>query len=244
MARIVYTLGELKGSVGGLTFQQNSSGQIVRQRPQVSRTSTIKQQQAHQNHIGLLQRYQALSNDDKDLWNTYASTYVKINKFGQDKTLTGQNWFESLNFQRDMRSLSQFDTPPDHILPPDVPVFSILLYPDAIKIHSDTGFTTDTSEINIWSTIPTTRQKPSVNQIRKFLGIIPYPSDNTIDITAEWENAIGLTWNPSVQFPRSNIFVCLESVSSVSCITSALLCDKKNTRDFEADETTEYYYAY
>src|SRR6267154_5450968 len=100
MARIVYTLGELKGSVAGLTFQNNSSGKIVRQRPNVSKTSSIKQQGAHQNHISLLQSYSQLTNDEKGLWNLYASTYTKVNKFGEDKQLTGQNWYESINYQK------------------------------------------------------------------------------------------------------------------------------------------------
>ncbi len=245
MARIVYTLGELKGSVGGLTFQNNSSGKIVRQRPNVKKTSSIKQQAAHQNHISLLQTYSLLTNEQKDLWNTYANTYTKINKFGESKELTGQNWYESVNYQRLIRSLGLFSVPPIHTLPPSVPPFEIVLSSDKIIIAAVRDFATDVSEINIWTTIPTTRVKPSVNQIRKFVGIITYPSSDTLDITTEWENATGLTWNPLTQFPRANIFVCLESVSTGSYITSALLCTKENTNEITTDTgSTIYYEAY
>ena len=229
MARIVYTLGELKGSVGGLTFQQNSSGKIVRQRPQVSKTSTIKQQQAHQNHISLLKTYQALSNADKDLWNTFASTYTKVNKFGEDKQLTGQNWYESLNWQLLHRSLSLFDVPPTHTLPAACPSFTIGMTADSISVHVADDYPFTDIELNIWTTIPTTRQKVTVNQIRKFVTSMTGESDNPLDITTAWENATGLLWTPTTLFPSSNIFICLQSVSTVSYITSALLCDKKNT---------------
>jgi len=117
MARIVYTIGEIKGSIAGLTFQQNSSGKIVRARPQVRRTSTTKQQTAHQTQQNLLQQYQALTNTEKDLWNLYGKTFPKTNKYGQNKTLTGQNWFESINYQRLISALGSLAAPPAHVLP-------------------------------------------------------------------------------------------------------------------------------
>lgn len=229
MARIVYTLGELKGSVGGLTFQQNSSGKIVRQRPQVSKTSTIKQQQAHQNHISLLKSYQGLSTAHKDDWNTFASTYTKINKFGEDKQLTGQNWYESLNWQKLHRGLILFSLPPTHTLPAACPTFEIQIDASTIKVHLTSGFDFDNNELNIWTTIPTTRQKVTVNQIRKFVTVMNIESSDPLDITDAWETATGLLWTPTTLFPSSNIFICLQSVSTASYITSALLCDKINT---------------
>ena len=242
MARIVYTLGELKGSVGGLTFQQNSSGKIVRQRPQVSKTSTIKQQLSHANHQNLISQYQSLTSSQKDLWNTYASLYTKKNKFGESKKLTGQNWFESVNYQKLIRSLTSFTTPPAHTIPQDSPRSEIIISGDTISINVLSAVNYAITEVNIWTTIPTTRQKPSVNQIRKFVGIITGSSDNPLDITALWESATQMTWEPLVLFPKANIFICLESVSTTSYITAPLLCTKINTQSLAETESNIYYY--
>src|SRR3990167_8787809 len=129
MARIVYTIGELFGSIGGLTFQRNRSGKTVRMRPTVGKKSTTKQQESHLTHNNLLRGWQLLSLADKNEWNTYADTFTKTNKFGQEKELTGQNWYESINYWRNVLGLSELTTPPAHDLPTSPPTFEILLSP-------------------------------------------------------------------------------------------------------------------
>src|SRR3990172_5446755 len=135
MARIVYTLGELTGSIGGMTFQRNNSGAIVRQRPQPSKSTTIRQSVTHANHLHWLYQWQQLSQTQRDDWNSYASIWTKINKWGQAKTLTGQNWFETANYYRADLGESQLSSPPVHTLPQNPPAFSVQLQINSIRLY-------------------------------------------------------------------------------------------------------------
>jgi hypothetical protein len=231
MARIVYTLGELKGSVGGLTFQNNKSGHIVRQRPQVKKSSTFKQQRAHASHAGLLEQWQSLTSGQKDAWNTFATTYPKTNKFGEDKTLTGSNFFLSCNYMRLAISQSLLSDPPEHLLPGEPPTFNILLEQNKIEVERTGAINYTNDALIYWISLPTRRQTTSINQIRKWVAIVGSEPGNPYDLTDAWEEATGLVWNPTVNFPNSNIFVCVQTVRKASGITSALLCSKASTSD-------------
>lgn len=228
MARIVYTLGELKGSIGGVTFQNNASGHIVRQRPIVRKSSTIKQQASHASHQNLLHEWDLLTVTEKDLWNAFALVHTKVDKFGQTKSLTGANWFLSVNYMRLLMSLSILTSPPAYSVPSPAPTFTIQLFPDKILIFINPTYSTVSSNLIIWGALPTTRVMPTINRIRKYITIITAPFSNPFDITTAWETATGLTWDPLNIFPTSNIFICLENIGMATGITSPMLCAKEN----------------
>lgn len=231
MATITYTLGELKGSIGNLTFQRNSSGKIVRVRPRINKSSTSSQQKAHSKLFDSLYNWQLLTNSQKDSWNTYANTFTKINKFGQEKKLTGLNWFTSTNFYNLLLGNPLFTNPPPHTLPPSPPSFEILLTETSIKINFTSRFTWTTNGLIIWSTLPNRKNTNSINTVRRLVTVIKdEPMNNIIDITSLWETSMGITFN-TANFPNANIFVCLESVSTESGITSPLICNKINSKD-------------
>lgn len=242
MARIVYTLGELKGSVGDLTFQQNSSGKIVRLRPRKNKSSTTRQQNSHAIHNNLLRGWQLITLSEKNSWNTYAGVWTKINKFGEVKKLTGQNWFESLNYYRGLLSLSLFTLPPAHDLPIAPPSFEILLSASSVVVEFTSSHNYVDSPVMVWTTIPTRRSTTSINQIRKFCIAITADPGSSLDITTEWELATGLNYTPALTFPDANIFICLESVKATSGITSPMVCESESTQEIIEDEETLTYY--
>lgn len=234
MARIIYSLGELAGSVGANTFQRNAAGTIVRSRPMVSKSSTVRQQAAHASHQNLLYRYSLIGSDLKDLWNTFAAAHDKTNKFGQVKTLTGANWFLSVNYMRQLMDLSILTSPPDYDLPTDSPSFDILGSSTAIDLSITGDIDWDDMNLIVWTSLPTLRQKPTINSIRRFVTIFKTAPSDPQDITAAWEAATGLTWDPVNQFPNTNIFICVETVRKSSGITAPMLCSKFNTHDISA----------
>lgn len=243
MAKVVYIIGTLKGSVAGLTFQGNTSGSIIRARPTVKKTSTFKQQVSHQSHANLLYQWQQLTSVERDLWNDYAAVHTKVNKFGEIKTLTGLNWFESVNYMMILQGFSILTTPPEYTLPAASPDFELFLSNDKIEIDVTGSLALDADSLLIWCYSPTSRQKTYNNQLRKFCKIQMNSITFPLDITTEWEAATGLTWSPSTLFPSVNIFICLQTVSRSSGITSTLLCTKVNTETIEEDETDLFYYS-
>jgi hypothetical protein len=229
MARIIYTLGELKGSIAGATFQQNASGKIVRSRPRVKRSSTTKQQTQHEFHQQLLAGWQGLTNVQRNDWNTYASIHDKINKFGESKTLTGANWYESVNYWQLKFNFVLFTSPPPHNLPQAVPAFTINITDNTIGVTVTGAMDWATNGIIWWATYPSQRNKPTVNNIRRWLEQTFIDPGGDIDFTGVWNIRMGFAWLPLQNFPSSNVYICAETYRRDSGITSPMLCNKIST---------------
>lgn len=231
MARITFgpTISAMKGSIGGTTFQTNAAGAFARSRPYVKKSSTIKQQQLHTSHQKLLYQYSILTSDQKDDWNTFAAAHIKVNKFGQEKTLTGSNWFLSTNYMRILTGETILASPPAYNLPSDSPAVEIVTTSTTISLNIDSEFDWTDMAVIIWCALPTNRQKISITQIRKYLTVFVTDPGNPIDITANWEAATGITWAPITTFPQANIFICTETICISSGITAPMLCTKINT---------------
>jgi hypothetical protein len=242
MARIVYTLGQLKGSIGGLTFQNNSSGAIVRQRPQPAKGITTKQSNTHVNHIKWLYEWQQLSQAQRNLWNVYANTWTKINKFGEVKKLTGLNWFETSNYHIQSIGESILQSPPAHDLPQTPPSFNIEITDTIIYLVMNEAHDYYNYPVLVWVSQPIRRNTQTINQTRRLAMIITNLNTNPISIKTEWELATELPFSPLSLFPNANLFVCLQSMARTSGITSTLLCKSVNTSLLVNMQEDFYYY--
>lgn len=242
MARIVYgpLVTAVKGSIAGTTFQNNPSGAIIRARPRITRSSTIKQTVSHKKLDQLLFEWQNITQVQRDLWSAYASAHTKINKFGSVKKLTGQNWFTSVNWWRINLNESIFASPPPHNLPAGAPAFTVSINPSGIFILFPTPFVATNDSLIVWSSLPTKLNTLSINQIRKLVTRTETSPTSPWDITTAWSNATELDWLPSTLFPNSNIYVCLQTIRRDSSITSSFLCSKESTPPSGAVELIFY----
>lgn len=123
MARVVYGPGitEFIGSVGGMTFQKNTSGTIVRLRPSSPVNPSLLQSEQQLALIKLVAMWGTLSLANKNLWNALAAANSKINNWGSFTRISGYQWFVSYN----LNAYAQGDPPWLHpqsyalVAPPD-----------------------------------------------------------------------------------------------------------------------------
>lgn len=222
MAKIVPAFGPIKGKVGGVTFQVNPAGNTMRATPRPRKSSSTKQSQAHQTHQRYLNQWSSLTLTQQMDWATFAATYTKIDKFGVDRTITGLNWFESVNQQLVFAGMSEINSPPTHDTPAAVPAFVIILSASAIKIGLSDTYDFGTGSLIIFASLPLFRMGNSqIRFMKRMLTATSAPGD-MIDITSEWEEATGLIWSPNTTFPAANIRVQIQSMSNASGITTAL----------------------
>ena len=104
MARVSYGSGvtEYKGSIGGITYQQNASGYIakLRSKPTVNPTAA---QATYQNRMSMLVAYwSGLTSVQQAGWDTFAAAHDHTTPWGDVKTLSGYQWFLSCNLRRMM----------------------------------------------------------------------------------------------------------------------------------------------
>lgn len=114
MARIIYgsIITDIKGSIGGLTFQKNGSGTIARLKPRKTKTNTQKQRDQQPRLKEVQRNWNELSLVNKILWNDFAAVNNKIGLDGFEKKLTGYQWFLSINENRLLFEDSILSVPP------------------------------------------------------------------------------------------------------------------------------------
>jgi len=114
MARIIYgpIITDIKGSIGGMTFQKNGSGTIARLKPRKTKTNTQKQRDQQPRLKEVQAAWNTLTLVNKILWNDFAAINKKIGLDGQEKTLTGYQWFLTINENRLLFDDSILSVPP------------------------------------------------------------------------------------------------------------------------------------
>lgn len=85
------------GSIGGLTMSNNKSGYYLRSRTVPSNPQTSLQTSIRSSMAALSSNWQALSSADQNSWNLYASNVTIVTVNGQQKKLTGFNWYIACN---------------------------------------------------------------------------------------------------------------------------------------------------
>ncbi len=102
MARVTYgeSVTEYAGSIGGVTFQKNASGNTARLRPNPTVNPTSLQAGYQTNMAYLVSFWPTLSQANKDLWDALAAAHDHTTPWGKIKTLSGYQWFLSVNLFR------------------------------------------------------------------------------------------------------------------------------------------------
>jgi len=123
MARVTYGSGitELAGSIGGVTYQKNASGNIakLRSNPIVNPTPL---QAGYQRQMAMLVAFwPTLSQANKDAWNDLAAAHLHTTPWGESKKLSGYQWFLSCNTTRLKYYTNVVQTPGTWVVypPPD-----------------------------------------------------------------------------------------------------------------------------
>lgn len=221
MARVEYgaIITDINGSIGGFTFQQNKAGKIVRLRPGTQKTPTSKQTVAQSRHSGFLAGWQNLSIADKEAWNDFADLHTKTDRWGQDKTLTGQNWYESINQVLLQLSIPNISSPPTYSLPPAVPVFDVILTASDLEIDFNPNFQPTDTDLVIWSTQPVSRVTDSLRSQFRLTKVVTGDNYGTINLTSDWEDTHQIPWPPS-----SNTSCFVVGIMVVACDRNSGIC--------------------
>lgn len=223
MARVEYgvIITDIQGSIGGITFQHNRSGKIARLRPKTHKNPTPAQIDSQVILAGMLNEWQQLSSAQQTDWNDFADLHTKTNMFGDVKTLSGLNWFCSINISRNYISLGSLIVPPAYVLPVAVPAYNVTVNQTKIEINLTAPFdcTNDALLIRATGPIPNTTDK-----FRGQWRLLSYEGVGVvqnIDITTLWKNAFTCVYPPSTSIEAFGIAFMLQTLKKSSGIQSA-----------------------
>lgn len=233
MAKVQYAapVTSLSGSIGGWTFQTNRSGNIVRLRPKGLQSPSPLQSASITTHLQLVSAFTELTPLQKQDWDDFSVAHTHEDRFGTTRTLTGQNWFISINRNRLLLNLGILNAPPMFFLPIGNANFTIVIDDTKIEITKSAPQSPNDTAFKIFTTPPLGRATTSLQsslRLTKVIDTIPF---TTVDITSDWEATHGCDWPPSPVANRFTIGIQMQLVRITSGIDEAgntqlgFLCD-------------------
>jgi hypothetical protein len=115
MARIKYgsIATEIRGSIGGTTFQGNAYGFTVKNKANMARLQSVSQNEKHRIVTEISQRWFIITQAQRDHWNAFALAHPVPAKHNSDAVLTGYTYFLKYNLIRCNSGVSPLDEPTD-----------------------------------------------------------------------------------------------------------------------------------
>jgi hypothetical protein len=203
MATIQYGGGvtAISGSIAGNTFSNNSSGSIVRARSiPVQPLTGI--QLLSTNRLNALQTlWRSLSFAEQTTWNDFSLLHTRINPLGKTRKLHGQQWFCTINTNRQTCGLSILREAPSY----DMPATMGVVY--SIPTHNQILFDGNPSEVPagenwiVYTAAPGMSCNSSFKTKLRYTAILPELSEiSGIDYTAAYELIHKVVYPPASPF--------------------------------------------
>jgi len=196
MAQVTYgpTITELTGSIGGVTYQKNTSGNIAKLRSNPTVNPTSLQATYHTRLAKLVSFWPTLSQADKDLWDAHALAHDHLTAWGETKTLSGYQWFLSCNLYHLNTSPTPLSHPEAWVVYNPPQAFRLEANPEGFPLIWD-GFYDPDADILIYLSLPL---RQSSLKMRRSLFFVDYAymgeSVPGIDLTSYFESLANVTW--------------------------------------------------
>lgn len=213
MARITYgaLVTDLKGSIAGTTFQNNSSGSIVRSRAYTCVNPSTQQSVRQLALIQFVALWSQLTLSQKNLWNLLAASHTKINDWGSYVRISGYQWFLSYNLNAFTQDQGPYLVPEAYTLVDPVPQFNLVADADEFLIDFGHPVSFPGTFAGIYATVPL---KQSNVKLRKSTFLLTcWLTTNTryIDVTALYESLFNVTWESFYESSQCNIIVRMKN---------------------------------
>ena len=223
MALVEYGGGvaSFRGSIGGLTFQRNGAGSIVRTRP-IQKKQVTPIQSAENNILtGLIHDWQALPLLTQSAWNTFSDAHDKVNMWGDSRVINGFNWFFMLNRNAITMGKVALTSPPAYTVPDALPVYALNIDCNKIELVWQSGFTTINTGMLVYCTNAIRNAKTPFRRSMKFIKYLDSVTPVDYDITTEWEAAFNVSYPPGSGCVDIKIQAFLVPVQKVTYIDTA-----------------------
>ena len=229
MARVTYgaLITALAGSIGGITFQNNSSGSIARLKPNMPVNPSVDQAKQQKYLIDLTALWSALSSANKTTWDVIASAHDHTNPWGIDKTLNGFQWFISCNLNRKLMSLAVLSTAPawGAVSPPSAFTFSTASA--TFSLVWSPALDTTGQRLFIYATPPIRQSSTNLRRSNFLILKRDNVSAGTVSIKSVYESQFNITWSDLYANSNCTIIVrarlITEATGYSSVYTSGIL---------------------
>lgn len=216
MARVEYSsiVNEIKGSIKGTSFQRNKSGTIAKGKSVLVFNPSVNQLVSQSDFNYVVGLWAALTFANKELWIAFALANTKFNYWNEEKTLSGFNWFVSLNSNRLLTGQALFTAPPAYATPLFCPEFNLNVAAESLDIEFVSFPTASDYYLFIFATPPLRSVNLQSRRHLRLISVIAPSSAESHEITAAWESYFNLV------YPSSTVSNSYQILAAVSCVDS------------------------
>lgn len=229
MARVTYGSGvtELAGSIGGVTYQKNASGNVARLRPKPTVNPTALQADYQVLFAKLVSAWSILSQANKDLWDALAVAHDHTTPWGETKTLSGYQWYVLCNLYRWRKQGNARSAPAVWYSAPAPDLFTIETSATYIRVAWSPNYD-PLHDLLFYVSLPL---RQSSLKLRRSLFFIKYVaglgSMSNYDLTSDISALYNVTWADFYNSSDCNIIIRLShgilDYGYISSYTSAII---------------------
>jgi hypothetical protein len=209
---------ELKGSIGGNTFQRNGYTTIVKTRRGPKRATTVSQNTIHNLLSLLTRRWATLTVAQQQAWRDFAAAHPVDDPFGQPKVLLGINWYVKINGYYYILNGSFLDEPPQYITP--IPFLTLTFQRNIDDIMLDFGEDWNFEEypVEIFATFPTQRSTFGQKAGFKLIVFQRVHINRQINISNKYLNKYGINLPAPGGSNKVNVLFKVRAINRQTCI--------------------------
>ena len=229
MARVTYgaLVTELAGSIGGVTFQKNSSGNVARLKSK--KPLNPNQDQSDNNVIfaQLVALWPTLSQANKDTWDALAAAHDHTTPWGETKTLNGFQWFISCNRNLLLAGENVIQAAPvwSAVSPPNV--FTLAADADHLTINIASGWNYGPEYIFLYMTPPLRHSSLKLRRPCNLVLVDDTINTNIMYVECYFKALTDITWADFYAASEANIIIRAAVVEHdtglASTLTSAII---------------------
>jgi hypothetical protein len=209
MARVTYGSGitEYKGSIGGITYQRNASGPVAKLRS-IWTVNPSPSQAVYQRNLAYLVSYwPTLSQANKDAWDALAAAHDHTTPWGETKTLSGYQWFLTVNLFNLAHNGAFLTSPYSWYVPSPADQFTIETSASYFRAAWSPPYDAPGS-LFAYVSLPLRQSSIKLRRSLFFLKFyISAPSLSNWDLTSAIESLFNVTW--STFYASSNCHIIL-----------------------------------
>lgn len=224
MAKITYSglITNITGHIGGMTFQRNSSGYIVRKSPAGKRTGNASQLNSKSSFSSFGKSYQNLTNAQKTGWNNLAASFAFTDRWSEVKVLKGVSLFQLISPFYELINAAQIVAAPALVVSPVFDAFTVTLGANSINLQWAAAQIQANQSLVVYASPPVASSQVIPRKLMRLVSFLSASPINSHDIGIEWEALYGLNVTNDLITPGNYVIVYVLRMDSQCCIPSEL----------------------
>lgn len=198
--------GNIRGSIGGDTFSQNRYGTYVRRRAIPTVVRTIYTEQVRNAFSVCSQAWQDLTQEQQDMWRTWARENPVTDSFGDQQILTGNSAFIKLNSRLVRLWYDMNPLPPGKAAPTNIETLAIdSVSETSIKINTTPNVLDNDYILQLFAHVSDTRGAVFIENKLRMILAVGKTSTDPINIKSNLEERFGTIQKGWVVYLRAYV---------------------------------------